>query len=32
MSFINDVNNKWEKFVNNIKPLKQIKKKKWIFF
>ena len=32
MSFINDVNNEWEKFVNNIKPLKQIKKKKWIFF
>lgn len=32
MSFINDVNKEWEKFVNDIKPLKQVKKKKWIFF
>lgn len=30
MSFINDVNKEWEKFVNDIKPLKR--KKKWLFF
>lgn len=32
MSFINDVNKEWEKFIDDIKPLKQGKKKKWIFF
>ena len=30
MSFINDVNKEWDKFVNDIKPLKR--KKKWLFF
>lgn len=30
MSFINDVNKEWEKFVSDIKPLKR--KKKWLFF
>lgn len=29
MSFINDVNKEWDKFVNDIKPSKR---KKWLFF
>lgn len=32
MSFINEVNKEWEKFLNDIKPLEQAKKKKWFFF
>ena len=31
-AFINDVNKQWEKFLDDIKPLEQAKKKKWFFF